>query len=207
MSVAISSSSSSERAISLSAWEALAKGLERGDEDAMQELYDVFAKGVRFTLFRQLGPEDLDDKVHDVFVTITQSVRNGELRDPSRLMGYIQTIVRRQIASYIDRAVSARRHRVDLDFEEDAYDTRPDPETEAIRRENEALAMRVLRSLPKRDREVLGRFYLKQETPVQICRALSLSENQFRLVKSRAKARFGEMGKRRLAARNLAKTA
>lgn len=198
---------SSEQTISISAWEALAKGLARGDREAMQELYDVFAKGVRFILYRQLGPEDLDDKVHDVFLTIAQSVRNGELRDPSRLVGYIQTIVRRQIASYIDRAVSARRHRVELDFEEGPYDANPDPETQAIQRENEELAMRVLRSLPKREREVLLRFYLKHETPIQICRALSLSENQFRLIKSRAKARFGEMGKRRLATRTAPKAA
>ena len=78
--------------------------------------------GIRFMLFRQLGPEDLDDKVHDVFLIIAQAIRNGELREPSRLMGYIHTIVRRQIAAYIDRAVSLRRNRVELDFDESICD-------------------------------------------------------------------------------------
>lgn len=187
-------------------WESLANRVQRGDNDAMQELYEIFSKGVRFMLFRQLGPEDLDDKIHDVFVIIAQAIQNGELREPSRLMGYIHTIVRRQIVGYIDRAVSMRRNRVELDFDEAICDVHPDPEIAAIARENEQLALRVLQSIPKRDREVLTRFYLKEESPEQICRALDLTETQFRLIKSRAKARFGEMGKRRLATRGNPKT-
>jgi RNA polymerase sigma-70 factor, ECF subfamily len=188
------------------AWELLANRIQRGDADAMGELYALFSKGIRFMLFRQLGPEDLDDKIHDIFVIITQAIRNGELRDPSRLMGYIHTIVRRQIVAYIDRAVNIRRNRVELNFDEAICDSRPDPEVEAITRENEALAMRVLNSIPKRDREVLLRFYYKEEPPEAICRALDITETQFRLIKSRAKARFGELGKRRLAAKGNARS-
>ena len=40
-----------------------------------------------------------------------------------------------------------------------------DPENEAIERENQELALRVLQSIPKRDREVLIRFYFKEESP------------------------------------------
>jgi RNA polymerase sigma factor (sigma-70 family) len=181
--------------------ELLARRVQRGDEDALRELYDIFSTGIRFMLFRQLGPDELDDKVHDVFLIITQSIRNGELRDPSRLMGYIHTIVRRQIAAYIDRAVSQRRNRVDVDFDESVCDAHADPENEMIERENQELALRVLQSLPKRDREVLIRFYFKEESPAQICQALNLTKTQFRLIKSRAKARFGELGRRRLAAK------
>jgi DNA-directed RNA polymerase specialized sigma24 family protein len=90
---------------------------------------------------------------------------------------------------------------VDVDFQESVSDTRPDPEREAIDRENLALAMRVLKSIPKRDREVLTRFYLKEESAEEICENMGLTDTQFRLIKSRAKARFGELGKRRLASR------
>jgi DNA-directed RNA polymerase specialized sigma24 family protein len=61
--------------------------------------------------------------------------------------------------------------------------------------------MRVLNSLPKRDREVLARFYLEEQAHGQICREMGLTETQFRLVKSRAKARFGELGKTRFSHR------
>jgi Sigma-70, region 4 len=56
----------------------------------------------------------------------------------------------------------------------------------------------ILRSLSERDREILTRFYLHEQSQEHICQEMSLSETQFRLLKSRAKARFGEMGKRKL---------
>ena len=61
--------------------------------------------------------------------------------------------------------------------------------------------MRILKSLPQRDREILIRFYLHEQRPEQICEDMNLSETQFRLIKSRAKARFGELGKRRMSKR------
>jgi RNA polymerase sigma-70 factor (ECF subfamily) len=56
----------------------------------------------------------------------------------------------------------------------------------------------VLDSLSKRDRDILVRFYLNEEPQEQICREMALTETQFRLLKSRAKARFGEIGKKKL---------
>jgi RNA polymerase sigma-70 factor (ECF subfamily) len=182
-------------------WPNLVERIRDGDPSAMEELYKMFSTGIRFLLYRRLGPQDLDDKVHDVFVIITEAICNGELREPERLMGYVHTVVRRQVASHIDRAVHLRRNRVDVDFQESVSDKRPDPEREAIERENLTLAMRVLQSIPKRDREVLTRFYLNEEPAEEICRNMDLSETQFRLIKSRAKARFGELGRRRLASR------
>ncbi len=54
-----------------------------------------------------------------------------------------------------------------------------------------------------RDREILTRFYLMEQSQQQICDQMCLTETQFRLLKSRAKARFGELGKRRLARRGI----
>ena len=163
----------------------------------MEQLYAVFVKGVRFFLWRQLGPQDLDDKVHDVFLIITQSIQRGELREPDRLMGYVRTVVRRQVAAHIDSAVHARRNQQSIDPAMTLSDHQPDPERRVIEREGQDVALRMLNSLPKRDREVLVRFYLQEQTAEEICRDLDLTETQFRLIKSRAKARYGELGRRR----------
>jgi RNA polymerase sigma factor (sigma-70 family) len=72
------------------------------------------------------------------------------------------------------------------------------PEQSLASRENVALMSRVLESLSRRDREILVRFYLQEESQDQICREMELTETQFRLLKSRAKARFGELGKKKL---------
>ncbi len=183
------------------AWEQLTRRIQSGDREAMQQLYDVFSRGVRFLIFRHLGPDDLDDKVHDVFVVITQAICDGELREPNRLMGYVHTVVRRLIAGYIDRAVGLRRRRAEYETTDTVCDSRPDPECEAMHRQRIEIARKVLRSIPRRDREVLVRFYFCEESPEQICRALKLTYTQFRLIKSRAKHRFGELGKQRLRAK------
>ncbi|HXB72310.1 MAG TPA: sigma-70 family RNA polymerase sigma factor [Candidatus Acidoferrales bacterium] len=182
-------------------WSALVERIRAADPSAMEELYAVFAKGVRYYLWRQVGPQDLDDRMHDLFLIITQSIQKGELREPERLMGFVRTIARRQVAATIGAAVQARRNQVDVDTRLNVSDQQPDPERRVIEKQNQELAMRVLGSLHKRDREVLIRFYLKEQPPEQICREMSLTPTQFRLIKTRAKARFTELGQRRFAQR------
>ena len=70
------------------------------------------------------------------------------------------------------------------------------PEQAAIFREREELVNRIMAELSSRDREVLTRFYLSEQSPSRICVEMALTETQFRLMKSRAKVRFGNWGKR-----------
>ncbi|MCU1258240.1 MAG: polymerase, sigma-24 subunit, subfamily [Bryobacterales bacterium] len=179
-------------------WSGMVDRIQRNDETAMEELYRVFSRGIRFYLCRQLGPQDLDDRVHDCFLIVVQAIRKGDLREPERLMGFVRTIVRRQIAGHIETAVQTRRQQVDIETSGAIPDRRLDPETFVIGRQEEELAAAVLKGISRRDREILTRFYLHEQSQEQICREMRLTETQFRLLKSRAKARFGELGKRKL---------
>ena len=181
-------------------WPLLVEQIRKGDSAAIEQLYRVFWTAIRFHFLRQLGPQDADDMAHDVFVTVLISIQKGKVREPERIMGYVQTIVRRQVAAQIDARVKARDQQVfDIPMAVSARD--PDPEQRMAERESKALAMRILNTLRKRDREVLVRFYLDEQPPDRICREMGLTETQFRLVKSRAKARFGELGKTRFSRR------
>jgi len=180
------------------AWPGLVERVRAGEDSGMEDLYRIFSSGIRFHLYRRFGSQDLDDKVHDIFLIVAQAIRDGELREPERLMGFVRTVVRRQVAGYIETAVQARRKQAELDPGVPLPDSRPDPERSAIEGQNMRLALRVLNGVSKREREVLIRFYLKEQAPHEICRDMDLSETQFRLIKSRAKARFGELGKSRL---------
>lgn len=182
-------------------WPGLVERIRSGDPSGMEDLYRVFSKGIRFHLYRRFGPQDLDDKVHDAFLVITQAIRRGDVREPERLMGYVRTVVRRQVAAHIQCAVETRRNYTELDLGPPLRDLRPNPERTVIEQQNLELAQRILNGIPKRDREVLVRFYLKEQAPHQICDDLGLTETQFRLIKSRAKARFGALGKRSLSRR------
>src|SRR6185295_20418705 len=184
-------------------WLALVENIRNGEDGGMEELYRVFSRGVRYYLCRQLGPQDLDDKVHDTFLIVVQAIQRDELREPERLMGFVRTVVRRQVAAQIDRAVQLRREQADMEATTLLSDRRDSPEEAAIAREHEHMAEVVLRSISERDRDILTRFYLKEQSQEEICLEMNLSETQFRLLKSRAKARFGELGRKKLVRRKL----
>ena len=179
-------------------WADLVSRIQGGDESGMEELYKIFAKGIRFFLCRQLGPQELDDKVHDTFLIVVQAIQRGDLREPERLMGFVRTVVRRQVAAYIDEVVHSRREEMDIEMGGRIPDRRSNPEQSLAFRQKVELMKNVLRELSDKDREILTRFYLHEQTQEQICEDMGLSETQFRLLKSRAKARFGDLGKRKL---------
>jgi RNA polymerase sigma-70 factor (ECF subfamily) len=179
-------------------WHELVGRIQRGDNSGLEDLYGLFARGIRFYLCRQLGPQELDDKVHDAFLIVVQAIKRGDLREPERLMGFVRTVVRRQVAAYIDDVVHSRREELHLDVGVRVADARNNPEQNAAFQQKVEFMTSILRSLPDRDREILTRFYLDEQTQEQICEDMNLTETQFRLLKSRAKARFGELGKRKL---------
>ena len=184
-------------------WIALVEQIRSNDPQGVEKLYGVFEKGIKFTLRRQLGTQEVDDKVHDVFLVVLQAIQNGGLREPERLMGFVHTVVRRQVASYIDESVQARREQTSLEATNTVPDVSSSPEQRAIQKQKSGIMRAVLEELSDRDREVLTRFYLREESQEEICDAMNLSETQFRLLKSRAKTRFGELGKKKLAQRSL----
>jgi RNA polymerase sigma-70 factor (ECF subfamily) len=164
----------------------------------MEELYSSFSRGVRYYFCKHLGPADLDDRVHDAYLTVVQAIRTGSLREPEALMGFVKTIIRRQVAAGIDEAVQSRRERADFEVSSFVMDARQNPEQEAIGRQKTQLMVQVLREISPRDREILTRFYLHGQEQEEICQEMNLTETQFRLLKSRAKARFGDLGRKRL---------
>ena len=179
-------------------WPELVARIQKGDDAGMEELYRLFARGIRFYLCRQLGMQELDDKVHDTFLIVVQAIRRGDLREPDRLMGFVRTVVRRQVAAHIDQVVHSRRDEMHLDLGVRVADRQRNPEENMAYQQKNDFMREILEQLSDRDREILTRFYLHEETQEEICGEMNLTETQFRLLKSRAKARFGELGKRRL---------
>ena len=146
-------------------------------------------------------------KVHDTFLIVVQAIQRGELREPQRLMGFVRTVVRRRVAAHIDQAVQGRRETVELDDGARMANREGSPEDAALREQRTEIMAEILREISPRDREILTRFYIQEQPQEEICEAMGLSETQFRLLKSRAKARFGEIGRRRLASRPLSRMA
>ncbi len=180
-------------------WSVLVEQIKAGQDSGMEQLYKLFSRGIRYYLCRQLGPQELEDKVHDTFLIVVNAIRRGDLREPERLMGFVRTVVRRQVAAYIEQAVHNRREQADLETGISVADRKQNPEQEAMLHQKAELMKSALDALSQRDRDILVRFYLQEQPQEQICREMSLTETQFRLLKSRAKAKFGEIGRKKLA--------
>jgi hypothetical protein len=76
----------------------------------------------------------------------------------------------------------------------------PDRETAALRRQHQDVTTRILAAMSRRDREALMRFYLDRQSEEQIEADLGLTEKQFRLIKSRARAQYDNVCLQRIAA-------
>jgi len=188
-------------------WTELVAKVESRDPDGLEELYRIFSGGIRHYLRRQLGVQELDDKVHDSFLIVVQAIQRGELRDPQRLMGFVRTVVRRRVAAHIRLAIQQRDDCVVLGDGAEMPTRARNPEDAALQQQRAQIVGNILSEMSTCDHETLVRFYINEEPQGEICRAMGLSTTQFRLIKSRAKARFGELGRRRLASQRLSRLA
>ncbi|MGH9584926.1 MAG: RNA polymerase sigma factor, partial [Bryobacteraceae bacterium] len=151
-------------------WSTLVAQIKAGEDAGMEQLYKLFSRGIRYYLCRQLGPQELEDKVHDTFLIVVNAIRRGDLREPERLMGFVRTVVRRQVAAYIEEAVHTRREQADLESGIAVADRKQNPEQEAILRQKTELMRAALECLSQRDRDILVRFYIQEQPQEQICR-------------------------------------
>ena len=170
------------------AWNSFVSEVIRGDTEACESLYLQFSS-FRYFFRRSVGCTDAEDLYQELIVDVLSQVRDGRLREPTRLAGYVRAIAVRKLADFIGRRARARARETPSEGVPIRYGG-ADPEHEAIDGERTKIALRVLTALPARDREVLVRFYLREEKPERIQADLSLTPTQFRLIKSRAKVRY-----------------
>jgi RNA polymerase sigma-70 factor (ECF subfamily) len=170
-------------------WLSVVNAVLRSEQQGFAVLYDKFSS-FRSYFSRQVGAAHSDDLYHQLILDLVDQIRRGQLREPERLPGYVRTIAKRNASDAI-RGVVCRRHtEQDLVLAGSIACSRPGPEAEVIRQQEMEIARRVLETLSRRDREVLVRFYVKEQPPEHIQRELGLTGTQYRLAKSRAKARF-----------------
>jgi RNA polymerase sigma factor (sigma-70 family) len=179
---------------------ALVAQIQSNDERGIEALHSKFGRGLRYYFCRQIGACDHEDRLHDVWLIVIRAIRRGDLREPERLPGFIRTVAHRKVANHIDEQVTRRKQEGRFEAALEIREPGLNPEQQTILREHAEIASEALKALGERDREILVRFYLHEQSPRQICREMSLSDTQFRLVKSRAKAKFGAIGRNRLRA-------
>jgi len=178
-------------------WADLVGRVRRGDTSGAEDLYHTVTGNARARLRRTIDPHLVEDRLHDIVVTVLEAIHEGALREPERLMGFVKTVTQRQVAAHIRGNMARRRRLTPINLMELPSPHYHSPEAAMVRAERVAALARVMKQLRARDREILIRFYCHEQNAEQICREMNLTATQFRLFKSRAIARCSDVARGR----------
>jgi len=173
----------------------LVEKIKKKNPAALEELYGL-VRNFTYFLMRQLGAEELQDNLHDMYLTVAQAITAGKLRDPQRLTAFLTTVARFYTYTQIERRVQSRNRLTDLESVEVA--DRTNLEGRAYEKQKVTFVREILNQMPRLDREILRRFYFEDQSKEEICRELQLTPTQFRNIKSQAKLALTQLGLRRL---------
>jgi RNA polymerase sigma-70 factor (ECF subfamily) len=171
---------------------ALAQRIHAGDASAERLLVERFSRGVR-AILRHATREaaDVDDLYQETFRIALERIRDGAVREPSQLAGFIAALARNLAIEHFRRGRHISPGNAELLNEMEAPGQSPLDSIAAG--EQAECVRRVLEELPvQRDREVLRRYYLTADDKDGICRDFGLSRLQLNRVLFRARERFRE---------------
>ena len=151
-----------------------------------------FRNGLRLLIGRRLNwSDETDDTVEDVLVTVVCGGQQRRSAGYRALPGYVRTVALHCVAATIRNAKRCKH----MPLEAVAGRMRDyRDQDEATLRERRELVHKTLLRLDPRDREVLRRYYVEEQSPEQVCSDMQLSYNQFMVIKTRAKSEFGKLG-------------
>jgi RNA polymerase sigma-70 factor (ECF subfamily) len=166
-----------------------------GDPAAEADLVQRFSRALTF-LSRRLTRDDAaaEDLYQETFRLVIEKVRGGELREPEKLPGFVSSMARNLFLGSIRRSGRRRKWQGEPEAAETAPDPAPGQLTKLLAQERAATVRRVLAELRNdRDREILSRYYIADETKETICRDLELTDLHFNRVLFRARQRYKEL--------------
>ena len=161
-----------------------------GDPVAETELVEQYSTGIRLMLLKRTGSRQLSkDICQDVMIVTLKKLRADGLRKPASLPAFI-----RQTAVYlsIDHFRKEKRYIHQEDGIIAVHTPHNDKKAKTIDHQQAGTLLEELldQLSVERDREILRRFYLRDEDKAAICRDLGLSSTHFDRVLYRAKQRM-----------------
>lgn len=176
--------------------------IQAGDPDAENELVVRFSQGLLLMLRRLVRNPALADDLHqETLALVLAKIRRGEVREPEKLPGFLRSTARNLFIA--DRRKEARYRALDEDAEDGIHpapalaDRGPAPLERVLAEEEARQVQRLLAELRfDRDRQLLLRFYLSDESKEEICSDLEIEPQRFNKVLFHARERLRELWER-----------
>jgi RNA polymerase sigma-70 factor (ECF subfamily) len=169
----------------------LVSRVHNGDPGAEHEMVARYSRGLRFLLRRKIQDTHLtEDFLQETWVIALVKIRTSGLDNPGRLAGYLCGIAN-NLALGEKRRVNRQRTKADSKL----IAVIPDESSNPYRQVSRAEVCKLVRSLidnlkKERDREILIRFYIREEDKAHICKRLGVNSTHFNRVLYRARQRL-----------------
>lgn len=177
----------------------LVERIQAGERTAEAELVTRFSHGLLLMLRRLTGNPSLADDLHqETLALVLEKIRRGEVREPERLAGFIRSTARNLFIA--DRRKEARYSSLPEDETESFPERSPAaaPFDRAAAEEEAQQVQQILSELRfDRDRQLLLRFYLRDDSKEEICSALEIDPERFHMLLHRARERMRELWEKR----------
>lgn len=171
----------------------LVRRIVAGDARAEAELAER-CDALRFLARRLTRSEaDAEDLYQDTLMLALEKIRRGEVDQPERLAGFLRALVKNLgTQRYRRRHYGAEVADERLGEAEDRASA--SPLRSLLDEERSRLTRRMLAELGvERDREVLFRYYIAEESSRRICADLEIDGDHFYRVLSRARQRYRKL--------------
>ncbi len=181
-------------------YESLVARLYADDPIAWEELYGVVNR-FRGILAQRIPGGEVEDRLHDAYILVTKEIRKRSIRFPATLPCFIRRIVVRCAFACIEEVTKRRERIADIDASECGWvaDSQADsPEAVALEAERWEVKDYALSELSPEHRELLERFYVREQPMETICREMGIDDTQFRNWKHRARERASAAVQNRL---------
>ncbi len=169
----------------------LVRRIAAGETRAEAELVESYGGALRFLARRYTRDEaDAEDLYQATLMLALDKIRRHEVREPERLGSFLRALAK-NLSTQRYRRRSYALERTMAEPPDAADESRPDPLAALLRSERVRLTRDLLAELGvARDREVLLRYYIAEESAERICADLDLGAEHFYRVLHRARQRF-----------------
>jgi len=170
----------------------LVRRIQAGDSRAEAELVELYGEGVTFLLRRWTRDRDAaDDLFQETFRLAIEKIRHGEVREPDRLPGFLRSLAKNLSTYHYRRAAQRTERETPIETTWEPPDPAAGQLGALLQQEKIEIVRRLLAELSvERDRQILLRFYLREEDKESIRQDLGLSSAEFNVVLFRARRRY-----------------
>ena len=167
----------------------IVEGIFHGIPEFEEQFIRKYRQKLNVMLIRMThDPSRAEDLTHDSLMLVLQKLRTQGINEPCKLAGYVFSTARYVYLAWLRR----KDNQVELrDGMDDVISEGCEPEQACIFSEDIINLQRSIKNLSVgRDREILSRRYLQDQTKDEICDAMYFSTDHYNRVISRARFRL-----------------